>query len=599
MRSDKFNSIYFPFYLFIFFITGLTIWRLLFIYYNDVPDVFRPIKAGLLLDTSMICGSFLAGYVPWIIFLFTGFELFRHLCKWIYIFIWASVCIIEFGSIIIYKEWGATLDGRAISYLNHPTEAWASSKDFLPFWTTCFGLIILISGIKKITSVFGNWNRIYQRKIQTLIFVLIIGPVSFVGLRGGLQKLPIVPSDAFYSSDMKNNFAATNKVWYLLYSLVKSTKFTLSNNEKDIIQFEDQYQSAKASCTVENLSLTGKNIVMLVAEGWSADMVKYLGGKEVVTPFFDSLCIQSLCFTNAFSTGFRTDQGLTSLLSGIPSIQSLNMPNVLTKVAAYPSLPSLLKKNGRETSFIYGGDLNFSNLYNYVRVMDFDTIISEKDFTSSERLTDWGVPDHIMVQKALNVIDSHRGLFFSTILLLSSHSPFDVPVANKFSGKSDIPSKYKSSVKYSDMSLSLFFMGAKKRDWYKNTVFIITSDHGSTHSGAAGMEDHQRFRIPLIFFFPDSIYNVYDAALQIPCNHFDLPYTIALSAGLDTHNFTFGRNMFCNDKRRVSYWNIEETAGSFGVETNNIEPIKYKTGTKSGNGVLFLDMVKKWYESLH
>jgi len=335
-----------------------------------------------------------------------------------------------------------------------------------------------------------------------------------------------------------------------------------------------------------------------VTEGWSADMVTYLYGKEKVTPFFDSLSNQSLRFTNAFSTGFRTDQGLMSILSGVPSIQSIKMPDVIDKVNKYPSLPREMKSLGRITSFIYGGDLNFSNLYNYLTVLGFDTIIGGKDFDLSERSTAWGVPDHITVGRAVEVIDSQRGTFFSMLLLLSSHAPFDVPIANEFTSLKGHSNQYKSSVRYSDVALRMFFEAAKTKPWYKQSIFIVTSDHGSTHTRWAGMEDHNRFRIPLLIFDPLDSFRINNSIVGQPCNHFDIPSTLTKMAGGNAEPFIFSRDILCADDRRRAYWNTDVAAGIYGGGQNKIVQSQKTINTKDSEAILFVDMIKSWFNSL-
>jgi phosphoglycerol transferase MdoB-like AlkP superfamily enzyme len=581
-----------------FYLVGIVFWKLLFLWHNQVEGFGKPILQGLRLDISMICGIFLVGLLPYLLYLAFGWRIWMVLLKGVHIILWIFVCIVEFSSVLIYKEWGSTLDSRAISYLLHPQEAWASVKDFIPFWVIFFGLLIFVSGIKRLSMLFKDWSPMRSHYIQSILFLIIIGPLAFLGLRGGWQKLPIVPSDAFYSSDMKNNFAATNKVWYFLYSLKKSTKISTEYSDAIIQDYTFNYKHKTCGTDSLSNSWSQKNVVVIVTEGWSADMVSYLFGKEKVTPFFDSLSNQSIRFTNAFTTGFRTDQGLMSIISGIPSIQSVNMPNVLDKVKNYASLPNSMKSTGRATSFIYGGDLNFSNLYNYLTTMGFDTIIRDKDFDVDDRVTAWGVPDHITVGKAVDVMSAHKELFYSALLLLSSHAPFEVPVPNEFTNQEGHRMQYMSSVRYSDMALQRFFSLAKTKDWYQNTVFIITSDHGSTHSGWAGMEDHNRFRIPLIVFDPQNVASNKDVENNIPCNHFDLPKTISQNIGAVDTSFIFGRNIFCQDSSRKAFWNVDVASGYYGLSDNKIVSSVNSRDTMPSESALFFDMVKTWFNGL-
>jgi len=62
------------------------------------------------------------------------------------------------------------------------------------------------------------------------------------------------------------------------------------------------------------------------------------------------------------------------------------------------------------------------------------------------------------------------------VLTLSSHEPFDVPMIPVFNG-SDIMTKYKNSVYYTDKTLGSFLDWAKGTAWWNNTLIIFVADH--------------------------------------------------------------------------------------------------------------------------
>nr|HMU04263.1 sulfatase-like hydrolase/transferase [Saprospiraceae bacterium] len=226
----------------------------------------------------------------------------------------------------------------------------------------------------------------------------------------------------------------------------------------------------------------------------------------------------------------------------------------------------------------------------------FDTIISDQNFPSSDDITEWGVPDHIMLKKAIEVLDNQKQIFFSTILLMSSHSPFDVPWQNEFKD-SDIATKYKSSVRYSDQSLKQFFQESASKPWFANTIFIITSDHGSTHSGWAGMEDHNRFRIPFIIFDPSKPWSESGQENTTYNNHFDIASTVLSGMGLSSEKFIFSRNIMSGSANYRAYWNIDIASGCYGKDHQEIINLNKVQNPKS-KSVLFLDAVKLYFNQL-
>ncbi len=589
-ESNPYESIYWPIRTVIFYLFFLLLWRLVFVNTNEVPLFWEAQRHGFKLDLSMACGVLLTSFIPWALYLITGWEWLRKTILAWNILIWTCICLIEYSSILMYRDWGGTLDARAISYLVYPREAWASSKSFFALWPSVLSLILFVSGLKRLTLHYDQWQPVKRYYLQSWIFIVLVGPCAFLGLRGGAGKWPLTPSDGFYSTDNHQNFAAVNKTWYLLYSLVKTNNYSIKSDDALIDKFTDQYHQTQICHDSTLVRLAGKNIVLIVAEGWSEDMVQYLKGDGETTPFFDSLSNHSLKYTQMFASGFRTDQGVPALLSGVPSIGGENMLNQMKKARQFPSLAKLLKSKGYTSSFVYGGDLNFANMRNYIVYQGFENIIGKTDFESDDVITEWGVPDHIVASRAIQICEDvnkqQKGPFFTTVLLLSSHTPFEVPVPNDIKGI-DIPSKYKASVKYSDYAMSVFFQLAKSKSWFENTVFIITTDHGSSHTGLANNSE-QRFRIPFI------VYNYQTESLSSSLdvstvsNQFDLPFSIAKSINSDPSDFSFGRDLWCVTDKRTAFFSNDIYQGCKG-ETK---------GDAAQTTTLFYDMVRTWFNKL-
>jgi phosphoglycerol transferase MdoB-like AlkP superfamily enzyme len=584
--ASPYESLYLPIRTVIFYLFFLFLWRWVFVSHNDIEHLWEAERHGLKLDLSMVCGIVVLQWLPWLAYLLTGWDIFRKVLVTMAVVLWTSICLIEFSSVVMYKDWGATLDARAISYLTHLREAWASSRSSIAFWPCIFLLFLYVSGMKRLLLHYDNWQKISGFRFQSWVFAIVVGPIAFIGLRGGLGKWPLTPSDAFYSESNNKNFAAVNKTWYFLYSLAKDGTLTLTSSDAEISKNYTAYISYRHSLQPLDTSIInfqGKNIVLIITEGWAGSLTKYLGGTENITPSFDSLANRSILYHQMYSTGFRTDQGLPSLLSGVPSVGGFNMLNQMEKAAKFPSLVTTLEAQGYQSSFVYGGDLNFANMANYLQRQGFDTIIDEKSFEDQKATTEWGIPDHISVEKSIQTIDKHDKKFFSTLLLLSSHVPFEIPVSNDIKG-GDTSSKYKASVKYSDYALGRFFAQASTKPWHKNTIYIITSDHGSNHTGIENNVD-ERYHIPFIIHSPsmDSLKSNYRTH-----NSFDLPYTIAQSCGLQSDVFSFGVNMMGNKQVNVG----------FGVWSNDNDCQLVGVKEKKKEALQFMDVVKQWYNKL-
>lgn len=594
MKTEHKKAVgYLPAIVVIIYMAFLALWRGWFVVRNVPGEGINPWMAGFWLDLSMACGAYLLVFVP---ILLSGFGRISFLKLVLYLLTllpWVIFCIVEFSSILMYSEWGAPLDARAISYLRHPEEAWASTHAFVQLHEVLLFTCITVSGLFLLTALVRRFSA-PPSTLSAWLWLVFSGALAFLGLRGGWQKLPIVPADAFYSSSMDANFAATNKTWYLFYTMTHNLSASRVHADSSVNQYKAKYHLAKAqdSCHIYPM-WHNKNIVVLLLEGWSASEVSYTGGRSDVAPFFDSLARHSICFSNAFSAGFRTDQGLMNVLSGIPSIGSINMPNALHKISKYPSLPAYMHQMGRTTAFYYGGDLNFANLRHYLSAMDFKTVISKSSFPRNAAQSEWGVPDRTLLQTAAESLEQLDTPFFGTILLLSSHAPFDIPDGHPSQHGQSIAEKYRASVQYSDAALRHFFNQSKHDAWYNQSVFILVADHGTTHVGA-GVDAPERFHIPMIIYDP----SVSEQQMRTSyCNHFDIAATVCAANGLKTHPFIFSRNLFNSEGRRCAYWNTDQIAACYCPDEKESLPLSTPPSTlMMKESVLFLDWTKRWFE---
>ena len=110
-----------------------------------------------------------------------------------------------------------------------------------------------------------------------------------------------------------------------------------------------------------------------------------------------------------------------------------------------------------------------------------------------------------MARKAIETMneDAKKGKpFFHHWMTVSNHRPFTYP-----EGRIDIPGTVKSrdgGVKYTDYSIKKFFQMAEKQPWYKNTVFVIVSDHCASSAGKTELP-MDKYRIPGMIFSPEFV----------------------------------------------------------------------------------------------
>jgi phosphoglycerol transferase MdoB-like AlkP superfamily enzyme len=324
-----------------------------------------------------------------------------------------------------------------------------------------------------------------------------------LAIRGSLTVAPMNTSRVYFSQHQILNISAINTNWFLISNILSQSK--IENNPylyfkpEEAIAIKDSLFNKSAEFP-EILNTPKPNIVLIIMESFTADVVKELGPEQNVTPNFSKLISEGLLFTNIYSASDRTDKGMVGVLSGFPSQATETIIKANDKQVKLPSISQEVKNSGYHTSFIYGGDSNFDNFKSYVISHGFENVKDLSDIKTTEKLTKWGVADDVTMAQHLKDLKTEEQPFFSTLLTLSNHEPFYLKGKYQFGDKT-VNDMFKSTAFYTDSVLYNYINQAKKNAWYNNTLFILVADHG--HRLPTEQNDifePGRYHIPLLFF---------------------------------------------------------------------------------------------------
>ncbi|MBK8580811.1 MAG: sulfatase-like hydrolase/transferase [Flavobacteriales bacterium] len=121
-------------------------------------------------------------------------------------------------------------------------------------------------------------------------------------------------------------------------------------------------------------------------ESWTADVIEPL--REATAAWHRNStrpCKDGLLFTNFYSTGFRTEQGLCALISGFPSQPTTTIIRKFGKFDRLPSVVRTLDSTGYSSRYYYAGDISFANTRSYLDAMGFDKVYDETAFPIKHR----------------------------------------------------------------------------------------------------------------------------------------------------------------------------------------------------------------------
>ncbi|MET6991683.1 LTA synthase family protein [Sediminicola arcticus] len=296
------------------------------------------------------------------------------------------------------------------------------------------------------------------------------------------------------------------------------------------------------------------NVIFICIESLSGKFMNALGGDQNITPVLDSLANESIFFTNLYATGTRTVRGMEAITLSIPPTPGSSIVKRQNNRDLF-TIGEVFKVEGYERNFFYGGDGYFDNMNTYFGGNGFNIVDRGRGFlldtsinTKRTNIEDsevtfenaWGVCDQDVYNKVIMEADKAHASgtpFFDFVMTTSNHKPYTYP-----EGKIDIPSGTgrNGAVKYTDFAIGEFLKMASTKPWYKNTVFVIMSDHCANSAGK-GELDVQNFHIPAMIF---NAPNGTSKKVNTLCSQIDIFPTLFGLLNWDYSSNLFGYDIF-------------------------------------------------------
>jgi phosphoglycerol transferase MdoB-like AlkP superfamily enzyme len=245
------------------------------------------------------------------------------------------------------------------------------------------------------------------------------------------------------------------------------------------------------------------NVVVVTVESLGAEFLGVYGNGGGLTPNLDHLAGESLWFSNVYATGNRTVRGLEAVALALPPTPGQSIVRRPHNDALF-SLGSVFEDKGYGVLFAYGGYGYFDNMNAFFDANDYRSV--DRRAIPASRIAFenvWGVADEHLFDQVLEEFDreaaEHPGRpLFAHVMTTSNHRPYTYP-----DGRIDIApgTGREGAVKYTDYALGRFLESARAKPWFKDTVFVITADHGANARGGAQIPV-DKYRIPLFVYAP-------------------------------------------------------------------------------------------------
>jgi phosphoglycerol transferase MdoB-like AlkP superfamily enzyme len=521
-------------------------------YFSEVtfPDFLRSVFYGLRFDLSAICFS----NALFILLVSLPYDLFRYkwtarIIKGLYIGVNSVTLLANCSDLVYFKFISKRTTFDVFQLMGGQSDFLQLLPSFLvDYWYVVVLWIMLcvlmVFGYNAVNKrVFKPVNIQYNYKIflkQLLCFALT-GGLTVLGMRGGLQLIPLSIVNA--GDNVPNSSVPI--VLNTPFSIMKSMDLDKLEEKKYYTEEELRKWFDPVKQNRNGKVFSAENVVVIIMESLSTEYTK-LGQRKSYTPFLDSLMDESLLFTNAIANGKRSIEGIPAILSGIPSFKEPYL-NTIYSTNRIQSLANLLQPKGYSASFYHGGNNGTMNFDSFAALAGFEyygrnEYNNEKDYDGH-----WGIWDEPYLHYFAKQLDQKKQPFISSVFTLSAHHPFSLPEnCKKTFPEGAIP--ILKCVAYSDDALRKFFSAAKKSAWYTNTLFVITGDHTGLSEDPFYTNPVGNFQVPLLFYKPGGNLKGIDT---VTTQQIDILPSVLSYLNYDRSYFAFGQNVF--DGSRVGY----------------------------------------------
>ena len=527
----------------------------------------------------------------------------------------------------LYPYWKYPLDSTPLFYFfTSPADAIAS----VSIWQVILSIVILIVltiGVWFTLRMRGEKRQQYSRysygyggfgsgkrnrfddfdrhRGRTSIILLLLTGLLFLPIRGGITVSTMNTGQAYYSQNAYLNHSAVNPLFSLLESITHQEDFAsqyrfMKDKEADKIFATMTSTSDENTYPLLNEATFKKgtpDILIVIMESFASDIMPSMGSYKDVAVCLDSIAQQSILFTRFYANSFRTDRGMVSILSGYPAQPTTSIMRYPRKTSQLPSIArNLAKYKNYKTTYYYGGDADFCNMRSYLVSQGYQHIISDANFPIEDKLSKWGVPDHILAARMMKDIKAQQNEKRPMLRILqtsSSHEPFEVPYHR-------LKDKRLNAFAYTDSVMGAIVREYRKLPRWKNTLIVFVPDHVGGYKENLNDHDRSRYQIPLILA---------GGAISRPMkvgiigSQHDIAATLLGQLGVEHREFTFSKNMMSDATPKFAFFAVNDAFGIVSEENsliydNRAKRIVYDKGEKGFNLKRGQAYLQKLYDDL-
>lgn len=421
--------------------------------------------------------------------------------------------------------------------------------------------IVLLGGL---AFFYRNIFLGFQRRVKTFFILFLASALYITAVSVLIDVVKIIPNQTFFYTSWvpTRTVSQLSPLGYhyldLFLFVVESHQITLSKTQKNSIEtwFRDKKENLPDNKFKEIFK--GKNLIFIQVESLENFVINQKMNGQEITPNLNKMLKNSIYFSNFYeqiNNGGSTDADFMANTSIYP----LRMGSTFFRYPdnVYNSLPKLLQKQAYSTIAIHPDRAAYWNWLPNLKAIGFEKCIDSEYFDKAEQIG-LGISDGSFLRQVEPILKKQKQPFYSFIVTLTSHSPFNLPKKYrelKMDSKLDKTKLggYFQSAHYTDKQIGSFISKLDEDGILDNSVVVIYGDHCGIHryykdelksikpQEAWWLETNQQ--IPLIIYQK----NMQQEESKIIGGQIDILPTIAYIMGIDEKEIessAMGRNLF-------------------------------------------------------
>ena len=488
-------------------------------FYQDLTLVhlFELLGAGLVFDTSAI----LVTNIPYIVLMLLPWHgkerpAYQQFCRWVFVIVNSLALAINLIDACYFRF---TMRRTTTTVFSEFANEQNLGSIFFTETLNHLYLVFLFAFVAwslyrlaRYSTLRHDSLRWWHYDVAMLLSLAFVAPFVVAGIRGGFATAvrPITISNANQYVNRPIEAALVLNTPFSLYRTIGKDVFSVPDYFASEQELEAYYSPVHrpASGIMEK-----KNVVVLIVESFGREYIGALNPclddsqYKGYTPCIDSLIARSITFSHTYCNGRKSIDGMPSILSSIPMFIE---PFFLTPASMnhVSGLASILGNEGYQTAFFHGAQRGSMGFQAFARSTGFKDYYGREDFSRDKRFGGeqefdgtWAIWDEPFLQYYCAKMSEMKEPFMTAVFTASSHHPYVVPEKYRERFPEEGIEIHKC-IRYTDMALGKFFRSASRQPWFKNTIFVLTSDHTNLSDHDYYQTDLGGFCSPIIIYEP-------------------------------------------------------------------------------------------------